>query len=328
MELRGFVKYRLPGEEDYTVLNGFWVKVSHLKGYDNVDFVISNYDNSFYYIFHANDDEERPDLEECYRKMDQDEYLNFGEYQEKIIPLIKRIQSKEFSKVIFSRRKKIGCRIDPNAVFKTLNIQYKNSFNYLLGIEGEGVWMGATPEVLIETKDSHHYHMHSLAGTVIRDKSGEYKWTSKEIEEHQYVTDYLLEAFDQVGIQDVKLDGPNDFEHGRVAHIKTEIEIKATEDQVNEMMRIVPPTPAVCGIPKGSVLSQIQEIEGYDRKFYTGTLGIYKKGNVHLFVNLRCMEVFMDDACLYLGGGITAKSDPEKEWDETELKSRTLLDML
>ncbi|MEZ4937400.1 MAG: chorismate-binding protein [Crocinitomicaceae bacterium] len=328
MELKGFVKYRLPFSQEVIVQNGFWRKVSHLKGYNNVDFVLSNFDNSFYYIFHTNDEEEKPDIEEYYRKSDEKSYLNFGEYQDKIIPLIERIQKGDFQKVIFSRRKKVGKKIDPEFVFKSINIQYQNSFNYLLGIEGEGVWLGASPEVLLESKSNDYYSMVALAGTVIRDQKGEYNWTSKEIEEQQYVTDYLLDAYENVDIGDVILNGPFDFEHGRVAHIKTEIEFRATENQVNELMRIVPPTPAVCGIPKESVLSQIQEIEGYDRKFYTGTLGIYKKGNVHLFVNLRCMEVFMDDACLYLGGGITAKSDPEKEWDETELKSRTLLDML
>lgn len=327
MELNGFVKYRLPNTDEVVTLNGFWRKTDHLQGYSNVDFVISNYDSSFYYIFHANDEEERPDLDICYRKMDQESYLNFGAYMDRLNPLIKRIQKEEFSKVIFSRRKKIGYKIDPEAVFKTLNIQYKNSFNYLLGIENEGVWLGASPEVLIETK-GRNFHMHSLAGTVIRDQSGEYKWTAKEIEEQEYVTDYLLDAFDKVGIHDVKLDGPSDFEHGRVAHIKTDIEIKATDDQVNEMLRVVPPTPAVCGIPKEKVLQEIEDLEGYNRRFYTGTLGIYKNGAVHLYVNLRCMEVFLNDACLYIGGGITAKSDPEKEWDETELKSQTLMDML
>ena len=40
------------------------------------------------------------------------------------------------------------------------------------------------------------------------------------------------------------------------------------------------------------------------------------------------MEVFQQAVCLYVGGGITAGSDPDKEWEETELKSRTLLDII
>jgi isochorismate synthase len=35
-----------------------------------------------------------------------------------------------------------------------------------------------------------------------------------------------------------------------------------------------------------------------------------------------------DEIYLYVGGGFTADSIPEKEWEETENKSRTLLNLL
>lgn len=48
----------------------------------------------------------------------------------------------------------------------------------------------------------------------------------------------------------------------------------------------------------------------------------------HWFVNLRSMELFPEAVRLYVGGGITALSDPLAEWEETVLKSRTLLDII
>ncbi|MES2627919.1 MAG: chorismate-binding protein [Bacteroidota bacterium] len=45
-------------------------------------------------------------------------------------------------------------------------------------------------------------------------------------------------------------------------------------------------------------------------------------------MNLRCMELTSTGADLFVGGGITAKSDPEKEWTETELKSQTMLSVI
>jgi isochorismate synthase len=41
-------------------------------------------------------------------------------------------------------------------------------------------------------------------------------------------------------------------------------------------------------------------------------------------VNIRCMQVVDDCALLYVGGGITADSDPELEWEETVKKSQIL----
>ncbi|MGK0252454.1 MAG: isochorismate synthase, partial [Gammaproteobacteria bacterium] len=46
--------------------------------------------------------------------------------------------------------------------------------------------------------------------------------------------------------------------------------------------------------------------------------------NTHLFVNLRCMQLREDTASVYVGGGITAASDPDAEWQETVHKLATM----
>jgi isochorismate synthase len=325
--MRGFVKYRLPHSSEVIEMQGEWLKRDHLKGFNNSGFVFSEYSNSPYLVFSENKKEVKVDLSLCYRKKDHELCANYGEYIEKVSEIIDRIRTEEFDKVIFSRRHKINNYIDPLTVFETLNKHYDNSFNYVLGIEGEGVWLGASPEVLIQSKDD-RFDMHSLAGTMAKNENGNYKWTQKEIREQAYVTDYLIDKFDEANITNIIKNGPFNFEHGKVAHLKTNISIKATDTQINDMLRIVPPSPAVCGIPKEKILNEIQSIEGYNRRFYTGTIGLYEKNNVHLFVNLRCMEFFLDSAMLYLGGGITNQSDPDAEWEETEMKARTLLDLL
>ena len=40
------------------------------------------------------------------------------------------------------------------------------------------------------------------------------------------------------------------------------------------------------------------------------------------------MELFQDRVELHVGGGLTALSDADSEWNETEIKSRTLLDLI
>ena len=47
-----------------------------------------------------------------------------------------------------------------------------------------------------------------------------------------------------------------------------------------------------------------------------------------LFVNLRCMQLFRNEYWIYVGGGITTNSNPNNEWEETELKAQTLLNIL
>ena len=86
------------------------------------------------------------------------------------------------------------------------------------------------------------------------------------------------------------------------------------------------PTPAVCGWPAAEALDLIRVTEEYPRSFYSGYLGpVNMERKTSLFVNLRCMQVGEQEAALYAGGGITINSVPEAEWEETTIKSRTLL---
>jgi isochorismate synthase len=42
-------------------------------------------------------------------------------------------------------------------------------------------------------------------------------------------------------------------------------------------------------------------------------------------VNLRCARLYKNAVHIFVGGGITAQSNPAKEWTETELKSEDIL---
>jgi isochorismate synthase len=97
----------------------------------------------------------------------------------------------------------------------------------------------------------------------------------------------------------------------------------------NQVLHSLHPTSAVCGMPKQEALSFILEKEGYNRAFYSGFLGpVHLQGQSNLFVNLRCMQLQKTSAILYVGAGITQDSIPCAEWDETVLKSKTLLSVL
>ena len=49
-----------------------------------------------------------------------------------------------------------------------------------------------------------------------------------------------------------------------------------------------------------------------------------KQDSKEYYVNLRSAQVFENEIWMYVGGGITAESQPENEWLETELKSGTI----
>ena len=98
---------------------------------------------------------------------------------------------------------------------------------------------------------------------------------------------------------------------------------------LKNLLNTLHPTPAVCGLPKEAAKFFILQNEKYDRTYYSGFLGeINDDFDTELFVNLRCAKIEKNVAQIYVGGGITKESNPEKEWSETHLKTNTIKSIL
>jgi isochorismate synthase len=141
----------------------------------------------------------------------------------------------------------------------------------------------------------------------------------------------MLDVFFNFDIHKYKSKGPETLESGKVAHLKTSFFFPAEKISgcLGSFIADLHPTPAVCGLPKDLADEYIRTNEFHQRKYYTGYLGPWRLGGqVSLFVNLRCMEITSEEYILYSGGGITARSVPEKEWDETNQKAKTLLSVI
>jgi isochorismate synthase len=81
----------------------------------------------------------------------------------------------------------------------------------------------------------------------------------------------------------------------------------------------------VAGVPRPISIEFIKKNEGYNRSFYTGFIGeINRNSETELYVNLRCMQLNNGMAKLFVGGGITKDSVPEREWRETVEKTAVL----
>ena len=243
---------------------------------------------------------------------------------------IEKLKNKELDKFIFSRIKTIDKPAGFNLVdyLFRLNNKLPSAFVYLLNHENSGTWMGATPETLIEWKGKGISTM-ALAGTQ-PNKGSQPEWSEKEIEEQAYVTRYIEKAFNDNNIQ-YKRSDVETVAAGPVFHLRTNI---ISAQNVNfklahNLTKAFHPTPAVCGVPLEKSKKVIAELEPHNRNYYTGYLGlITPEKQLQLFVNLRCLQVFPNSLALYLGGGITANSNAEKEWDETNFKAETLLNVL
>ncbi len=241
---------------------------------------------------------------------------------------VSEINNSKLAKVIISRiiPKKRECE-SLGDLYQQLFNQTPNAFVYLVNLPKAGLWMGATPEILLESQDKKMQTV-SLAGTQPRREDSDYSWQTKEIEEQAFVSRYMLDIFYRFNVHPYTTQGPETLESGSVAHLKTSFFFSAKKiaNKLGQFVEELHPTPAVCGLPKSKADKFIAKIEKHNRRYYSGYLGAWKlEDSVKLFANLRCMEILPQEYLLYSGGGITSRSVPEKEWEETNNKAQTLL---
>ncbi|MEV5719466.1 aminodeoxychorismate synthase component I [Amycolatopsis mediterranei] len=89
------------------------------------------------------------------------------------------------------------------------------------------------------------------------------------------------------------------------------------------------PPGSVTGAPKIRALDLIASLESCGRGVYTGAIGLVSPvAGLELNVAIRTFEIAGDSIALGVGGGITADSDPEAEWQECLHKAAPLEHLL
>ena len=250
---------------------------------------------------------------------------------------IEAIRSGHFEKVVLSRIEDLNLPegFSVTTFFDRVCRTYPNAFCSLVHIPGKGLWIGASPELLI-SQDSVEFKTISLAGTKKLQDSDqllEIAWTQKEIEEQALVSRYIINCFKKIRLREFYEHGPKTIRAGNLAHLKTDYVVNLNEVQIDDlgdqMLNLLHPTSAVCGMPLETSKEFILENESFDREFYSGFLGpVNFNGATHLFVNLRCMKIEERNTRLFAGAGITEDSIPSNELEETKLKTDTMKSLI
>lgn len=330
-----FVIYKKP---DSATITGFFQQNDSLfevADFTEKGFVFASFDGNKTIVIPENESEiisevfqkqEVVVLEKEFDSINESEKNNF---ENLVFKGIQAIENNEFKKVVLSRKETLNLvNFDLIAAFHKLVQFYPAAFVYCFYHPKVGTWLGATPEQLLKA-DAKEFHTIALAGTQKDTGSNEVVWPKKEQEEQQFVTDYIVDNLNTVA-SEILVSKPYSLKAGSIWHIKTDISGTLNSDSsLQEVLQLLHPTPAVCGLPKTKSKAFILEKENYDRSFYTGFLGeLNRENKTDLFVNLRCMEIAGSQAHLFMGCGITKDSVPEKEWEESSNKSATMKKIL
>ena len=313
-----FVKYRLPGKSIVHVSGEFQPWNGEENGFLVADFLVkhplilvpNDFNQPFDFNFSA---------EKSYQSS-REEYILQAQR------IHQEISAGNCEKVVLSRTKSV--LYDTNFLikdFERLCDLYPSAFVYIASSKKYGTWIGATPELLLQ-KTGNHYQTVALAATKKKDDTTD--WTDKEYFEQGVVNAFIVQRLHELGCEAIESSDRHEVVAGPLKHLRNEITFTSPWISLAQLIHALHPTPAVSGLPQDKAVEVIEQVELHERSLYAGVIGVLDEQSSALFVNLRCAQVFENEVCLYVGGGHTQASDSNAEWEETENKAKTLLNVL
>lgn len=334
---KALAAYRLPGKTDKVLITGqfYHLDDNSILNSNEAGFIMAPFSEGFPTLWieaddtvnFASDSPLRSDFPIIRSKLTSAQktlVVTEEEYLHQVYEIKNLLKSGIAGKVVLSRQiiLPFGKQLPVIDLFNDMCELYPDAFIYLACFPGYGLWIGATPETLLHHQNQTLTTM-ALAGT---RRAGEIsEWTKKDMEEHAFVVDYIHKKLEAAGCPEIVDTLPYTVKAGGAEHLRTDFSAGCDRTKIAGIINALHPTPAVCGWPSEKALEIIKKTEKHSRTYYTGYLGPVNQDMVQLFVNLRCMQIAGKKAILYVGGGLTALSDPKAEWDETVLKSTTML---
>ncbi len=262
-----------------------------------------------------------------------------------------QLKQGNFRKIVLARcadEPARGHSATPEALFMRACELYPRLFIALVYTPQTGLWLTATPEILLEG-EGNHWRTIALAGTMklegdaLNGEGETATWNTKNIEEQRIVATYIAECLEQF-TADFREEGPRTVRAANLVHLRSDFTFTMPTDQhIGDLLQALHPTPAVCGLPKREAFKFIVGNEHTPRRYYSGFMGPLNlsadmpQGSVaeppaphstHLYVSLRCMSIDASGYHLYAGGGLLRDSILEQEWMETEAKLETMRRLL
>ena len=145
----------------------------------------------------------------------------------------------------------------------------------------------------------------------------------KEMAEHTTIVDLIRNDLSMIA-SNVKVEAFRyidkiETNKGDILQVSSQISGKLSSgysQNIGTLINKLLPAGSISGAPKKKTVEIIREAEIYNRGFYTGIFGIFENNQLDSGVMIRFIEQTEKGLIFKSGGGITAFSDPKKEYDE------------
>ena len=245
------------------------------------------------------------------------------------------IQAGDIIQAVISQRFSRQTGVHPFEVYRSLRAINPSPYMYYLQF-GETYLVGASPELLVRVEEG-KVDVHPIAGTRPRGATPEedaqlaeeLAHDPKELAEHVMLLDLGRNDVGKVSeAGSVEVTQRFDIErYSHVMHLVSHVTGTLREGMSPyDALRSAFPAGTVSGAPKIRAMEIVAEMEPDLRGPYAGAVGFFDlSGNVETCITIR--TVIMKDGWAHVqaGGGIVYDSDPVKEFEETQHKSRAAM---
>ncbi len=255
-------------------------------------------------------------------------------FREKLERIKRYIEEGEVYQVNFSYRNTFDFSGDPLVLYLHLSRISRPAHGFYLDTGTQKI-LSCSPERFFRIRGN-MIETFPIKGTINRgrnraeDISNRRKlYTSeKDRAEHIMIVDLLRNDLGKIcRTGSVNVDGLFSIKSFRtVHHMVSRIYGRLKEDAgFDEIIRAIFPGGSVTGAPKIRAMEIIDELEDYSRGIYTGAIGyILPDGSADFNIAIRTMLIEGDRAYYSVGGGIVYDSEPEKEYEETDVKTEII----
>lgn len=207
--------------------------------------------------------------------------------------------------------------------FNLKEIFYQSKARYKLWYKDEFVVF--SPEIFVRT-NGRKISSFPMKGTIdasLPDAKNTLLTNEKELAEHYTIVDLIRNDLSMVA-KNVKVDRFQYIDHikthrNELLQMSSEISGELPEnfnEHIGDILFSMLPAGSISGAPKIKTLEIIKETEQYNRGYYTGIMGIFDGENIDSGVMIRFIEKTPEGFQYKSGGGITAKSNCDEEYQE------------
>ncbi len=246
-----------------------------------------------------------------------------ADWQAKTEQARKDIERGELQKVVLARsacgQTPSGGTLNAFATALQLRKQQRCCTCFAWSEGGRGVFVGATPEVLVRVLDGRLQTV-ALAGTA---RSGQpLERSTKDRHEQELVRTMISQALAEVADDVSVAQEPEVIELSDVCHLETRFSATLLPSaSIFSALRVLHPTPAVGGWPTAAAAAWREQYEQLQRGWYAAPLGwLDSRGNGTFVVAIRSALLRGDQAVAFAGCGLVQGSVCEEEWQESVLK--------